>query len=45
MHIIFFIYEAVSAGGDATVDWPQQMHWKGLVSELEAVVKTHPGIM
>ncbi|XP_077868707.1 E3 ubiquitin-protein ligase HERC2-like [Saccoglossus kowalevskii] len=36
---------AISANGrDITVDFPQQSHWIGLVSEMELVPSNHPGV-
>ncbi|XP_071496413.1 E3 ubiquitin-protein ligase HERC2-like [Diadema antillarum] len=32
-------------GKDVTVNFPQQPHWTGLVSEMELVLSTHPGIV
>ncbi|XP_070553640.1 E3 ubiquitin-protein ligase HERC2-like isoform X2 [Ptychodera flava] len=36
---------AISANGrDITVDFPQQSHWIGFVSEMELVPSNHPGV-
>ncbi|CAG5129601.1 unnamed protein product, partial [Candidula unifasciata] len=32
-------------GRDATVDFPQQPHWTGVISEMELVPSTHPQIL
>ena len=31
-------------GKDVMVNFPQQAHWTGLVSEMELVLSTHPAI-
>ncbi|CAH1268469.1 HERC2 [Branchiostoma lanceolatum] len=33
-----------SNGKDVTVDFPEQSHWTGLVSEMELVPSSHPGV-
>lgn len=36
---------AFSANGkDVIVDFPQQSHWTGLLSEMELVPSVHPGV-
>lgn len=36
---------AFSANGkDIIVDFPQQSHWTGLLSEMELVPSVHPGV-
>ncbi|KAI8508669.1 E3 ubiquitin-protein ligase herc2, partial [Branchiostoma belcheri] len=39
------VVTAFSANGkDVTVDFPEQSHWTGLVSEMELVPSSHPGV-
>lgn len=39
------VYPAFSANGkDVIVDFPQQSHWTGLLSEMELVPSVHPGV-
>lgn len=41
----FFSFLAFSANGkDVIVDFPQQSHWTGLLSEMELVPSVHPGV-
>ena len=38
-------FSAFSANGkDVIVDFPQQSHWTGLLSEMELVPSVHPGV-
>lgn len=40
-----FLFLAFSANGkDVIVDFPQQSHWTGLLSEMELVPSVHPGV-
>ena len=39
-----FVAGINSSGKDLTVEFPQQSHWTGLVSEMELVPSSHPGI-
>lgn len=39
------LFSAFSANGkDVIVDFPQQSHWTGLLSEMELVPSVHPGV-
>lgn len=39
------LFIAFSANGkDVIVDFPQQSHWTGLLSEMELVPSVHPGV-
>lgn len=39
------LFLAFSANGkDVIVDFPQQSHWTGLLSEMELVPSVHPGV-
>lgn len=40
------LFTGFSANGkDVTVNFTQQPHWTGLVSEMELVPTSHPGVM
>lgn len=47
-HTFCFLYVFVTAfsanGKDVIVDFPQQSHWTGLLSEMELVPSIHPGV-
>lgn len=45
MHCFMYFPIAFSANGkDVIVDFPQQSHWTGLLSEMELVPSIHPGV-
>lgn len=45
---LYFLHVFVTAfsanGKDVIVDFPQQSHWTGLLSEMELVPSIHPGV-
>jgi len=41
---IFFVTAFSANGKDVIVDFPQQSHWTGLLSEMELVPSIHPGV-
>lgn len=47
-NILYFFHVFVTAfsanGKDVIVDFPQQSHWTGLLSEMELVPSIHPGV-
>lgn len=39
-----FVLAFSANGKDVIVDFPQQSHWTGLLSEMELVPSVHPGV-
>lgn len=44
MELIDFFVAFSANGKDVIVDFPQQSHWTGLLSEMELVPSVHPGV-
>lgn len=44
MALVLFVLAFSANGKDVIVDFPQQSHWTGLLSEMELVPSVHPGV-